>query len=416
MKDKLYIFANILMGLYGFLLFFSAKESRFVLILIVVLWIVTGDYKEKFQKIYDNKIALSFVVLIGLFIMGMMWTESMEEGGNILKRPLLFLISPLIVSMYRKAFLKYFIFSLIAAIVLTSFITVLIHIGWSEIPYSSKHSPFINRGYLGGMLIFGLIYLLLKIEIKKRLSPLNIILVLSIPMVVFSIIAMEARMVYINMILALGIVLLYKIGLSIKSILITLFSMVVFSLLLYTMSTSVKDSVDRTVKVITHMDIEKQVLNEEVKRRTSLTCRFEFWYYAYALGKKHFPLGVGTGDGILELERSIGKEKTDKLFARCSGHNTGQFNPHNMYLFVFMQFGLLGIVILGWFLYRHLTTALETKSIAYVVLIITTLVAMFSDSILFCSKYYIAFYGYTVTVMYLMWQESQRDKKYASLL
>jgi hypothetical protein len=408
-KTKLYILANMLMVVFGFILFMDHRMSKRVLLVILLIWIITGDYKVKIKKIISNPIAVTFLVFIGIFILGLLWTEDLHAGGNILKRPLLYLIVPLMVSMYDKKFLKYYLFAMIGAITYTSILTILIHYELLEMTYNIDESPYIHRVYLAGMLIFIYSYLLSKMHFTNSLK-LNLALSVAVALVVYTLIIGGSRMGYINMFIATLVVLLYKYKFKRAYLLGIIVFIMTSSYAVYSLSPKVKEEVNRTIEVIKHMDLKSQILRHDTSKRTSLTCRFEFWYYAFEMGKENFPLGVGTGDGIVELERHIGEKETDALFEYCLGDGTGQFNPHNMYLFMFMQFGLLGILILLWMLYVHATQAVKSESISLVVLVLTTILALISLSELFSSKFFIPFYGYAIIVMYLISQESHEDK------
>jgi O-antigen ligase len=406
-KNRAYFFANLLIVAFGFFLFVSAKVSTLILVAIFFLWVITGDFKDKAQKIFSNYIVVTFLMFMSMFVIGLIWTEDIYEGLKILQRPLLFLIVPLIVSMYKKSFLKYYLFSMLIALIGTGMLTV-IHLNFFNIKYirfDSGHTPFMNRGYSAGMLIFAYGYFLSKLEFKKIITLRSSMLLFFIILMVYSLVAGGARMGYINFFVATFIFLLYRFGITKLKILGVIIILVISSYFLYRFNSMVHQRTDRTLSVV-----------RDNLKRTSLTCRFEFWHYAYTLGKKHFLLGVGTGDGILELERYLGKEQTSKLFAVCAGNGSGQFNPHNMYLFMFMQFGIPGVILLLWMLYAHFITAYRTESISFVILIVTTILTMFSNSELFSTRYFIPFYGYSVIVFSLIHMESKKDDTLKGLI
>ncbi len=409
-KDKLYIFANILFIAFGFFLFFDAKVSRVILIAILFIWVISGDYKKKIKLIIINPIAVTFLVFIGLFIFGLLWTEDLYAGRKILERQLLYLVVPLMVSMYHKSFLKYYLFSMLLAIIYTSVVTVLIRHELLDMRYEAGKSPYINRVYLAGMLTFVYSYLLSKVNFKNSFNTL--VLAIAIFLVAYTLIISGSRMGYINLSVATIFVLFYKRKLNYIYALTNIIIVLMAAYSLYSFNDSVKGRVHKTVNVLKNMELMAQVEGRDSLKRTSLTCRFEFWRYAYNIGTKHYLLGVGSGDGILELERYLGKDEAWQLFSDCQGAGSGQFNPHNMYLFMFMQFGLLGVVVLLWILYVHLSIALKSGSVGFIVLIVTTILTLFSLSELFTSRYFISFYGYSVIVMYLIFKESEEDKRF----
>jgi len=406
-KSYLYVIGNLLIVAFGFFLFVDWKISRAILIGILFIWIITGDYKEKFQKIFSNKIVITFLVFIGLFIFGLLWTEDFYAGRKIIERPLLYLISPLMVSLYKKEFLKYYLFSALFALVYTGILTLLIDMNLINMIYTSDKSPFVNRVYLEGMLLFALGYFLSKINIKFFISLENIVWIILSILMIYTLVQSGSRMGTINLVVVFSIFIYYKFKITKKNILVVLVLIIGVSYGFYKTNSKVGAQVDRTIHVLKMMDLNKQVLKGEKDRRTSITCRFEFWYHAYTLGIKHFPFGVGTGDGILELKRYMGNNETEQLFRQCMGNGSGQFNPHNMYIFMFMQFGILGVMVLLWMLYTHLKIALTTQSIPFISLVIVTILTLFSVSELFTTVFYIPFYGYMMTLLTLYYSKNK---------
>ena len=407
-KDAIAELINILIILAGFFIFIDWKYSRAILVVILFLWIIHGDLTNKIKKIFKHKLVLTFVVFIALFIIGMLWTENFYAGRKIIERPLMYLIAPIMLTIYKPKYLKYFLYSMLFALVFTGLLTLLIKVGIVNYHYSVGHAPFVHRVYLAGMLVFAYSYFIYKIDFFNLKKTSNIIWFLLASLMVYTLIVSGSRMGLINLFVATFIVAIYKFDLSLKKIILSIFSLVVFATFLYYFVPKVNTQVDRTINVLQTMDMKAQIFNHETSRRTSLTCRFEFWYYAWTLGKNNPILGVGTGDGIDELGKLIGKEEEKKLFKQCLGNGSGQFNPHNMYLFMFMQFGILGVAVLLWMLYIQLKTAIESKNPVFISLIVTTILTLFALSELFTTRYFIPFYGYAVTLMYLFYLEKMR--------
>ncbi|GEM_PF-4536602 len=401
-KPKLYLFANLLIILFGFVLFFDHKASRAILVLLGVLWLVTGDFHAKWERIRSHKLVWTFLLFVGMFVVGLLWTENFYAGRKILERPLLYLIVPIALSMYQRKFIPYYLWSMLLALITTGIMTGLIALGLLDIPYTIDTSPYVHRVYLAGMLIFAYSYFLDRIATRPLVSWHTGVMVLLALLMVYTLEVSGSRMGYINLFIATAIVILYHFRLSWRGVVGMIGGLVLFALLAYGTLPQVKHQVDSTIKVIKTMDLEAQVLEQDTTKRRSLTCRFEFWYYAYQIGRANPLLGVGSGDGILELQRLIGKPEAKQLFKQCLGDGSGQFNPHNMYLFMFMQFGVVGLVLLLWILSTQLRIALASHSAPFVVLIVTTIVTLFSLSELFTSKFFIPFYGYSVMVMYLL--------------
>jgi hypothetical protein len=74
-----------------------------------------------------------------------------------------------------------------------------------------------------------------------------------------------------------------------------------------------------------------------------------------------------------------------------------------------MQFGIFGVGVLLWMLYTHLKNAIQTRSIPYISLVVTTIISIVSVSELFVTVFYIPFYGYTIMLLSLYY--AKEDKK-----
>ena len=401
-KDKLYSLSNILIVIYGFVLFIDYHYSELILHILILLWIMTGDFKIKYIKLKKHKIIFTFLSLIFLVFIGLLWTEDKVSGYHVISYISKYFITVIIITMYDKKYIKSYVFSMLFALIITGILTLLIKHNLISMSYNSDISPFINRVYLGIMLVFAYSYFLWHIKLNNNIIKNTILLVLSVLMI-YTIIISGSRMAFINVIISTIIIFIYKFG-KFGKFKITLFPLVfaiLFSYLFYNNSYIVKHKVDRTILTISNMDLEEQIIEKKYNLRTSLTCRFEFWYYAYKLGNEYPLYGVGTGDSIYELKNLIGENNANKLFLQCLGNGSGQFNPHNMYIFMYMQFGILGLIILFYIIYTQSYIALKSKYVPFIILIFITIISMFSLTLLFTSKYFIPFYGYSVIVMYL---------------
>ena len=94
-----------------------------ILIGIILLnWLAEGNFPEKISLIRKNKIALLFISLYLLHIIGMLWTENKSSGWFDLEVKLSILLFPLIIASQNaisgekiKLILNSFVFGCIAA-------------------------------------------------------------------------------------------------------------------------------------------------------------------------------------------------------------------------------------------------------------------------------------------------------------
>ncbi len=109
---------------------------------------------------------------------------------------------------------------------------------------------------------------------------------------------------------------------------------------------------------------------------SSVMQRYEFWRASLGLIKKHFWLGVGTGDMNKAFKEQYLKMKT-------SLDIKNQWRSHNQYLSIFVGFGVFGFV---WFLlilfypfYYSLRSSLITHRFLYIAFFLTAILSMLSE-------------------------------------
>ena len=78
--DKTYQYLLITLG---FLLPLTVFGANLIIVIIVCLWLFSGNYKSKFNQIFRNKLLLSSVIFFALHCIGLIWTEDLNWGFHI---------------------------------------------------------------------------------------------------------------------------------------------------------------------------------------------------------------------------------------------------------------------------------------------------------------------------------------------
>jgi O-antigen ligase len=409
-NNKIYLFANMVIILYGFVLFIDHKISRAIAIILLILWLITGDYKNKINKIFKNKLVVSVLLYIGVFTLGLLWSENFYAGRKILERPLLLLVVPIIYTMYQKRFLKYYLLSFLSSITFTAILIILCKYNIIDLHYSASSAPFMNRNYIATILAFSSLFFLYKLIFKNSMHYSAIITFFISVINIYALLITQSRTGLILFLIGIVILLVKKIGFSLYKVVVVMMLSSLLFIGIYKLNKPIQNRVNHTISVIEKLDLKKQIEDKRHPGRGALTCRFEFWYYAYNIGKKHPILGVGTGDGILELEKLIGKNETKKLFKKCLGNGSGQFNPHNMYLFMWMQFGILGLIVIFYMVYIQLKESLKINYLPMILFLVTVWVSLLEQSALFTTRYFIPYYGYGLIILYLIGKEIEKNE------
>jgi O-antigen ligase len=66
--------------------------GNLIILFIVLLWLISGDYKEKFILIIQSKLLLASITFFGLHVVGLLWTNDLEWGIHIVHKMWYFLL------------------------------------------------------------------------------------------------------------------------------------------------------------------------------------------------------------------------------------------------------------------------------------------------------------------------------------
>jgi O-antigen ligase len=349
-KNKLEKTYQYLLILLSFLMPLTVFGANLIIVLIVLIWSFTGNYLAKFKLILHSKIMIASILFYLIHIIGLIWTEDIEWGFHILHKMWYFLLLlPILFTIVKQDYVRYYIFSFLSAIFLTEVISFLI---WFEVILPIKNAnvfdptPFMTHVSFNPILAFAIYLVFNEILFNKNLNKYKIILL-----------TIFALAMCVNMFLTLGrsgqVGFFFIIGLliiqyfqyqTIKSFFAIFILIPLIFFTAYNSSSYFKLRTDNTINAI---------VNFETNNLTSLGFRLTYAINSWEIIKKHMLLGVGTGDFPVEYKK-INASKTPNI------PNTT--NPHNMYVLITTQLGLLGLVSMLSIFYQQLLFAWKTKN------------------------------------------------------
>lgn len=404
LREKLYIFANYIIVAMGFVLPFNHRATTVLAAILLILAIATKDYKKKFNLIVSNRAILMFLIYILLFYAGILWSENIRGGVRISERVLLFLVAPVVFTMAKKEYLKYALYALLSSLAITSVLIILIKYNLIPMSYTDNKAPFMHKNTIAFMLVFATSYYLYKINFK------NLILLPILFVDIYALLITKSRTGLVLFLFVVLVILIKRYGLSLYKFLSITAATAILFIAIYTLNKPIQNRINQTIEVMQKLDLKKQIEDKKHPGRTALSCRFEFWNYAYEIGKTSPIIGIGTGDSIIELNKLIGEKESKKLFNDCLGNGSGQFNPHNVIMFMWMQFGILGVFVLFYMFYTQFKEALKSEYILLILLVAISFIHIQTDVVIFTTRFFILFYGYTFSIVYLLSKSSDKDK------
>ena len=358
----------------AFLMPLTVSGANIIIVVICVIWLLSGSYRAKFNQIMSSKLIIASLLFYCLHVVGMLWTEDIQWGLHILHKMWYFLLFlPILFNIVQRKYIRYYVISFLLAIAITEIVSYMV---WFEIVAPFKNAtvqnptPFMSHISYNPILVLAIYLVAHEVFFNKKLSNL------MFSIYVFFVISMT-----INMFITGGraghvgffvmlVILIFQVldRQRIKSMVVILLVIPGIFIVSYQTSELFKERVDLGVK---------EISEHSEKNWTSVGLRINFAINSWQVIKKNPLIGIGTGDFPSEYKK-INKINTPGL--------PDTTNPHNMYTLVAINLGAIGIIsMLSIFYYQiKLSFNSSNKFIRDVgiTLPLLFLVIMWSDSYL----------------------------------
>ena len=373
---------QVLFILLGVFIPTSIAITNFILALLALCWIFEGNFKSKFEHIKSSKWVISVFALIGLYGLGLLW------GGNHLnaewqfQRLALLLIFPVLLSMELKqktikraviAFLGTAFISALAAILINNKIILPLGNYLSFIEVSWRNSAFITYNYHN--VILALATTLSFYILVERKSKYPYLLLLFIAIYTLSIFTERGRAGQVIFNLSAVFYILYynrKHLLRLVALMLLLFS---FQYIIYKSTKVYKNRFDVMSNIIQN--------NGDVGEGKLEDIRYVFVKESLSRVLEKPLLGYGTGSFGTIFKAEV---KSGHYFDK---HTT----PHNQYLYVWFELGVLGLKLLLSIFYHQIKELFKKQDgIHRILLPLSFMFLMLVDSY---------FFIFTLTICYI---------------
>ena len=345
--DKTYQYLLIILA---FLMPLTVAGANFVVALIVLLWFFSGNYKFKVLAILSNKLMIASILFYLIHVLGMLWTEDIIWGLEILHKMWYFLLFfPILFTIVKKDYIIFYLSAFTLAIGLTELVSYLI---WFEIISPFKNAslvnptPFMSHVSYNPILTIAIYIVMHQVLFNNDLSRLKSLsysfFALSMTINMFITGGRAGQIMYFAM---LAIIIFQYFNTSkIKSIIAVLVFIPSIFFVAYESSTIFHNRVN---------DAVKEVITYEKNSNASVAKRITFAINSWEIIKNNPLIGVGTGDLPNEYQKVNEKNKSRTINAT---------NTHNMYTLVLIQNGLLGLIGLLSIFYYQIKLSLNSPN------------------------------------------------------
>jgi O-antigen ligase len=292
----------------------------------LVVWLCTGLCYQKLSSWYKQEWTTPVILLIFLPWVAMLWSSSMVNVISHSSRSYYWLFAFVAATaISSEAILRRVMICYVAGIVVTSLIVLFSY--YAVIPGSLFMAGIILKGYITYSLLVVIAIALLAFFYKNTTSQrYRVLIAVLVVVLATSVTCLSGRSGYVALVLVSPWVFCTMFGRH--RLMPVLVSLVVIFSLMFT-SQKVRERIGK----IPH---EIKLYKAGDPTDTSVGARLEMWQSAWRIFTAHPLIGTGTA-GIWH--------ETNKV---KPGH--GVNHPHNSYLYVAANYGILGLVLYGWLL------------------------------------------------------------------
>jgi len=307
----------------------STAFDNILLFLILILWLVQGDIRNKLNSIKDNHVILAPIIYLTVIILGISWADDIDKAFKIIDKQSIILALPVIYTSFKrenleKVFVAFSLAGFISAIM--SFVLYFGIASWSDrsVEYPI---PFVRHISFNTMLSFAIIFLLNRVFYKKIKGKERIYYFISILIMSLSVFITRSRAGMIAFLFMCFIWTIYYFRKNYKAMLKSFSVILIVLIIAIVIFADLRKRIDEAYK---------EIINYKPNVYSSVGARFTFAMNSWELTKKFWPLGTGTG-GFEKNYKIVNKKNTPDVDETV--------NPHNNYLFVLVQLGFPGILV-----------------------------------------------------------------------
>ncbi len=346
----------------------SIAATNVVIGCIVFLWLFTDGIKERIDKIKNSESFFILFLFFCCYIGGLFWGESHSDASYVFQKLSLLLFFPIIITTeisqksLKLATVCFLLTNFIASIVSIAINMDIIHplnFYLSFVEDSDKMAAFTKYNYHSILLTFATIlslYILIEEKIKFK-----VLLYIAITTYCISIFLGLGRVGYVLVTFFLVYFSVYYLNKNSKITFALIFAL---SLLLtwgYNLSDVFKNRVNHTILVLTDKKErefdERTILWEKTMKKI-----------------KNKPIFIGHGTGsfselidnkinILEDPDKVRKEDNNQKDKE--GISSEHKSPHNNYLYIWFELGIVALIVFLIFFYYQIKELLFLKHGAY---------------------------------------------------
>lgn len=362
-KSLLSNIKNLLIVLLSLSISLSVAVSNIILVTLLIIVILEGNFTKKIKKILSSNWMISIICLLLLYYLYWIFFGKFTDSNWLLKRVSLLWLLPVFYSTnFSNKTIEKSVFAFFVSMFISSVIAIAENCGVLNINGENWTNSAFLKYTEHNIFLASSILLLIYSYFKISVTPLiKIVLLIFLPFYLISLFTEAGKSGQLVFIFLLTIYIFVELRKNIKHLFLALSLLLLAVFVVYNTSEMIQ-------KRYTH-----EIGGFLTEQPTS---RYLLFSHSLEIIKKRPVIGHGTGS-FTDIFKKINKE-TEKIVRY--NHKT----PHNNYLYVWIELGMLGLLILLSVFYFQIRELKKLKDgFVRILLPIMYLAIMFTDSYLF---------------------------------
>jgi O-antigen ligase len=391
MKEKISQLTEWLLIIFAFAIPISTALTTILLFMLLFLWVLGGDYRLKTLKIRSNPVAIASLIMFGVMMVGLTYGVLDRDA---LSNSARFIILPVLLSLFinhtnRNAILGAFLSAMVLALVLSYFVwsdviptQTIIRQKWlSSRSLGGPDNPFVFQRHIvySVFMAYAAFCFVVLGKFEERPFRKSLFFLLSLLMMGNILILVQGKtgqVILLILLVYLSWAFLRWRGVIIGTLIIAISVCAVYFIF---PKTTFSKWINPVARVIYQWQSAERheipsTYNPVIKDNQELSAiyRMEYYYNSCQIILQNPIFGVGTG------------EFTDAYAKQVSGTRQDRTdNPHNQYLLVGVETGIIGILALLYLLFsqwRFTRMLCDKKRILAQGMLLTIIISCFFNS------------------------------------
>ncbi len=339
--------------LYAFLIPISKHGFRTVTIILLLLWFLDSNLKNKILYIFKNKVFISITIFIGYSFLSLVWSSNVTTGLTFLSQywylsALLILITNIKTTNIPKI-ISAFLFGMLVSEILSYGIFFELWTLRHGTPMNP--SPYMYHTFYGLFLAFTALLLLNKIYFQKTIKDklVYIIFFITVSSNLFLNSGRTGYFAFTVTIFVLGF-------LNMKNKIISFLSMSILVISIFVAASQFSPIFNKRFDQAKN-ELIKIYENSNTKYNGSFGNRLAVWIVGIEIFKDNPILGTGAGAEMDALQNKIKTTMPEMKIIKNIWHF------HNDYISYLVQLGIIGLILYTNIFYQLLKIKIEDKEL-----------------------------------------------------